>query len=45
MEGGETKFLMRFGTIYEMEFNEWIVAPQVNADVVSGHWTLVYGIA
>ncbi len=36
---------MRFGTIYEMEFERWVVAPQVNADVVSGDWTLIYGIA
>ena len=41
----ETAFLMRFGTIYEVEIDDWIFAPQVHADVVSGQWTLVYGIA
>ena len=44
-EGGGSEFLMRFGTIYEVEIDKWIFAPQVNADVVSGNWTLVYGIA
>jgi hypothetical protein len=44
-EGGESEFLMRFGAAYEMEFDRWIVAPQVNADVVSGDWTFIYGIA
>jgi hypothetical protein len=48
-EGGlkeeETQFLMRFGTIYEFEFDNWAVGPQVHADLVGGHWTLVYGVA
>ena len=41
----EADFLMRFGTIYEVVIDKWIFAPQVHGDVVSGHWTLVYGIA
>ena len=44
-EGDETDFLMRFGTIYEFLIDTWVIAPQVNADVVSGNWSLVYGIA
>ena len=45
VEEGEANFLMRFGTIYEFVIDRWVVAPQVNADVVSGRWTLVYGVA
>jgi hypothetical protein len=41
----ETEFFMRFGTIYEFEFDRWAVGPQVHADVVDGHWSLVYGVS
>jgi hypothetical protein len=48
-EGGheeeETEFLMRFGTIYEFELNNWAIGPQVHADLVDGHWTMVYGVS
>ncbi len=48
-EGGreeeETQFLMRFGTIYEFELENWAIGPQVNADLVGGDWTLVYGVS
>ena len=40
----EADLLMRFGTIYEVEINNWVFAPQVHGDLVSGHWTLVYGL-
>ena len=45
LEEEETEFLMRFGTIYEFELNNWAIGPQVNADLVNGHWTLVYGVS
>jgi hypothetical protein len=44
-EEEETEFLMRFGTVYEFEINKWAIGPQINADLVDGHWTLVYGVA
>ena len=44
-EEREANFLMRFGTIYEFVIDKWVLAPQVNADVVSGRWTLVYGVS
>jgi hypothetical protein len=44
-EEGEASFLMRFGTLYEIVVDKWVFAPQVHADVVSGRWTLVYGIS
>ena len=45
LEEEETEFLMRFGTIYEFELNNWAIGPQVNADLVNGHWTLIYGMS
>ena len=45
LEEEETAFLMRFGTIYEFAFSNWAVGPQVHADLVGGHWTLVYGVS
>ncbi|GEM_PF-1037523 len=45
LEEEGTEFLMRFGTIYEFELNNWVIGPQVNADLVDGHWTLVYGMS
>ena len=45
LEEEETEFLMRFGTVYEFELNNWAIGPQVNADLVNGHWTLVYGVS
>ncbi len=42
-EGRHFDFLMRFGAIYEFEFKNFVLGPQVNADVVGGHWTMVYG--
>ena len=48
-EGGheeeETEFLFRFGTIYEFELDNWAIGPQIYADRVDGHWTLVYGVS
>jgi hypothetical protein len=47
-EGEETELeaLFRFGTAYWFALNETIaVAPTFMADVVQGHWTLVYGIS
>jgi len=41
----KTEFLLRFGTVYELELNGWAVAPQAYADLVDGHWTLVYGVS
>jgi hypothetical protein len=44
----ETKLepLFRFGTGYWFAVNETIaVAPTLMADVVQGHWTLVYGLS
>jgi len=50
--GGETALetelepLLRFGTGYWFAVNETIaVAPTLMADVVQGHWTLVYGLS
>ena len=50
--GGETALetelepLFRFGTGYYFAVNETIsVAPTLMADVVQGHWTLVYGLS
>jgi hypothetical protein len=50
--GGETELetelepLFRFGTAYWFELNETIaVAPTFMADVVNGHWSLVYGVS
>jgi hypothetical protein len=43
-EEQETEFFMRFGAIYEFEFNHWAVGPQVHADLVNGHWVVVYGM-
>ena len=37
--------LMRFGTIYEFELNNLAIGPQVYADLVGGHWTLVCGVS
>ena len=45
LEEEETEFLMRFGTVYEFELNNWAIGSQVNADLVNGHWTLVYGVS
>ncbi len=45
LEEEETEFLMRFGTIYEFELDNWAIGPQVHADLVGGHWTLVYGMS
>jgi hypothetical protein len=42
-EGRHYEFLMRFGAIYELEFKNFVIGPQVNADVVGGRWTMVYG--
>ncbi len=36
---------MRFGTIYECELNNLAIGPQVYADLVGGHWTLVCGVS
>lgn len=44
-EEEETEFLMRFGTIYEFEIDRWTIGPQFHADLVGGHWTLVYGMS
>ena len=41
----KTEFLLRFGTIYELKLNKWAVAPQAYADLVDGHWTMVYGVS
>lgn len=40
-----TEFLVRFGTIYEFELDKWVIGPQVHADLVNGHWTMVYGVS
>jgi hypothetical protein len=42
-EGRHYEFLMRFGAIYEFEFKNFVIGPQVNLDVVDGQWTMVYG--
>jgi len=44
-EGSHTAFLFRFGVDYEIVMGNFVLAPQVNADVAGGHWTLVYGVA
>ena len=41
----ESEFLVRFCTIYEVELDDWVFAPQLHGGLVSGRWTLVYGIA
>ncbi len=42
----ELEPLFRFGTGYWFELNETIsVAPTFMADLVKGHWTLVYGVS
>ncbi len=50
--GGETALetelepLFRFGTQYWFELNETLaLAPTLMADVVQGHWALVYGVS
>jgi len=44
-EENETEFLMRFGAIYEFEFDKWSIGPQIHADLAGGHWTLVFGVS
>lgn len=47
-ESGEAHnaFLFRFGVDYEIGIgSRFVLAPQINADVAGGHWTLVYGAA
>jgi len=41
----KTEFLLRFGTVYEFELSGWAIGPQAYADMVDGHWTLVYGVS
>lgn len=42
----ELEPLLRFGTAYWFAVNEVIaLAPTFQADVVKGHWSLVYGVA
>ena len=41
----ESEFLVRFCTIYEVELDDWVFAPHLHGDLVSGRWTLVCGIA
>ncbi len=43
--GKHTDFLLRFGVIYEIELDSFAIGPQINADLVDGHWTLVYGVS
>ncbi len=52
VHGGESKevteleLLIRFGTGYWFAVNEVIsLAPTFQADVVKGHWSLVYGVS
>lgn len=44
-EEKETEFLMRFGTVYEIELHNWAIGPQVYGDLVGGDWTLGYGVS
>ncbi|MFV1988385.1 MAG: hypothetical protein ACC682_13980 [Gemmatimonadota bacterium] len=43
-EKDETGFLARFGAVYEIELDRFVIGPQINADVADGNWTLVYGL-
>jgi hypothetical protein len=41
-----SEFLVRFGAAYWFSLGGSLAfAPQINADVAGGHWTLVYGVA
>ena len=44
-EESETELLVRFGVAYELGIKRMSIAPQLNAEVAGGHWTLVYGLA
>ena len=39
------EFIFRFGTAYELHVSGFSISPTLNADLIDGHFSLVYGFS